>query len=123
MKSALVLFGHGARDPRWAEPFHILRDRLTAAAGPDVAVELAYLELMTPSLPDCIAGLAARGVTQVRIVPVFFGQGGHLRRDFPVILDECRQAHPGVNLIAIPPVGEWEGVLQAIVAGSLHAMG
>lgn len=123
MKSALVLFGHGARDPRWADPFRILQGRLKAAVPDGTRVELAFLELMEPGLPGCIAGLVSQGVARVRIVPVFFGQGGHLRRDFPVLLDECRAAHPGLDLAATPPVGEWDAVLDAIVAGSLHHVG
>ena len=123
MKSALVLFGHGARDPRWAEPFHKLQAQLRAGAGSDAMVELAFLELMQPGLPDCVAALVAQGVQRVQVVPVFFGQGGHLRKDFPVLLDECRAAHPGLDLRVSPPVGEWDAVLGAILAGSLHALG
>lgn len=123
MKSALVLFGHGARDPRWAEPFLNLQSRLRQSVGGDVVVELAYLELMTPSLPDCVASLSSQGVQQVTVVPVFFGQGGHLRKDFPVLVDACRAAHPALDLQVTPPVGEWDVVLQAIVAGSLQHIG
>jgi sirohydrochlorin cobaltochelatase len=119
--NALILFGHGARDPRWAEPFHRLQAMLTEQAGPDVAVRLAFLELMQPSLPDVIADLAAHGCKSVRIVPVFFGQGGHLRNDFPVLLADCQAAHPDVQIQSSPPVGEWLPVLQAIVAGALHS--
>lgn len=61
-RQAMVLFGHGARDARWREPFDRLHARLTAAL-PHCAVRLAFLELMTPSLPDTLAALAAGGVT------------------------------------------------------------
>lgn len=30
----IVLFGHGARDPRWAEPFERLAARLRGASRP-----------------------------------------------------------------------------------------
>jgi sirohydrochlorin cobaltochelatase len=122
MKSALVLFGHGARDPRWAEPFLNLQSRLRAQTEGQMPVELAFLELMSPGLPECIAKLAEQGIGKVMVVPVFFGQGGHLRKDFPVLLDECRAAHPEVELQVSPPVGEWTQVLDSIVAGSLHAV-
>lgn len=123
VKSALVLFGHGARDPRWAEPFRNLQARLRASVGDETAVELAFLELMEPGLPACVAHLVAQGVTRIEVVPVFFGQGGHLRNDFPVLLDTVRRAHPALDLRTTPPVGEWEGVLDAIVAGARHALG
>jgi lipopolysaccharide export system permease protein len=49
MTQAIVLFAHGARDPRWAEPFEAVAARVRAAA-PGCPVVLAFLELMTPSL-------------------------------------------------------------------------
>jgi sirohydrochlorin cobaltochelatase len=111
---AIILFGHGARDVRWREPF----DRLATLwreqhAG--VPVELAFLEMMQPSLEEAVATLLLKGATQVTVVPVFFGQGGHLRNDFPVLLDACREKFPQVTLSATPAVGEDLAVLQAIV--------
>ena len=109
----LVLFGHGARDPRWARPFERLRD-LARAQRPDVAVELAFLEFMTPSLPDLVQDAVARGVSEVTLVPVFLGQGGHVLRDLPAMLDELRAAHPGLAIRTADAVGESPEVLAAI---------
>ncbi|MGV3742646.1 MAG: sirohydrochlorin chelatase, partial [Burkholderiaceae bacterium] len=72
MKSALILFGHGARDPRWAQPFQRLQQLLQARL-PDREVHLAFLELMSPRLPDLVADLVGRGCENVTVVPVFFG--------------------------------------------------
>ena len=72
---AVILFAHGARDPRWAEPFErVARSR--ARPAPDVAVELAYLELLPPDLAEAARRLAAGGATAIRVVPLFFGRGG-----------------------------------------------
>ncbi|MBP0628009.1 MULTISPECIES: CbiX/SirB N-terminal domain-containing protein [unclassified Cupriavidus] len=112
---ALVLFAHGARDARWREPFDRLRQKLVAAL-PGCEVRLAFLELMSPLLPDALAELAARGVGEVTVVPVFFGQGGHIRRDLPALLDQCRQAYPGLRIHCAAAVGESDAVLDAIAA-------
>ncbi|MEM5427475.1 CbiX/SirB N-terminal domain-containing protein [Cupriavidus oxalaticus] len=112
---ALVLFAHGARDARWREPFDRLQQKL-ATALPRCEVRLAFLELMSPLLPDALAELAARGVGEVTVVPVFFGQGGHIRRDLPALLDQCRQAHPGLSIHCAAAVGESDAVLDAIAA-------
>ena len=114
-KKALILFAHGARAASWAAPFQRLRD-LTAAQRPDCEVTLAFLELMTPSLPDEVARLVAQGVRDVAIVPVFLGQGGHLLRDLPRLVDELRAAHPALGLTTVPAVGEDPGVLAAMAA-------
>ncbi len=118
---AIVLFGHGARDARWREPF----DRLAAlwrAQQPDIQVELAFLELMQPSLAEAIASLVSSGASKIVVVPVFFGQGGHLRNDFPVLLDACKQQFPNIALSATPAVGEDEAVLQAIIDFGARAL-
>jgi sirohydrochlorin cobaltochelatase len=111
---AIILFGHGARDIRWREPF----DRLVSlwrTQHPDTPVELAFLEMMAPSLEDAVATLSAQGASSIMIIPVFFGQGGHLRNDFPVLLESCRARFPDITLRATAAVGESEAVLQAIV--------
>lgn len=112
---AIILFAHGARDARWREPFDRLQVMLQAAV-PDTAVRLCFLELMTPDLASTVDELADAGQRSIVVIPVFFGQGGHLRRDLPALLDDCRQRHPGLDLRAAPAVGEDEGVLRAIVA-------
>ena len=67
-KEALVLFAHGARDPRWAEPFRRLQ-AITQSRMPGVDVELAFLELMEPRLPELVFSLASGGCTAVTVVP------------------------------------------------------
>ncbi|MHA6844192.1 sirohydrochlorin chelatase [Ralstonia syzygii] len=119
---ALVLFAHGARDARWREPFDRLRTRL-AARQPEVDVRLAFLELMTPDLPDAIDALAADGAQDITIVPVFFGQGGHLRRDLPALIERCTQAHPALPIRCAEAVGEDDAVLDAIAAYCTRQLG
>jgi|SRR5450830_110851 len=112
-RHSLILFAHGARDPAWAEPFLRLRT-LTQSSLPDVSVELAFLELMTPGLPELVAQQAALGVQQVTIVPVFLGQGGHVRRDLPVLIEQLRQTYPDVMFQIAAAAGEDAGVLRAL---------
>ena len=87
-RRALVLFAHGARSASWAEPFERLQEQ--------------------------VASLAKQGVDDVTVVPVFLGQGGHVLRDLPLILDEMRLAHPAVKIHAVGAVGEDPTVLQAM---------
>lgn len=119
----IVLFGHGARDARWAEPFERLAARLRAARGADAPVSIAFLELMTPSLDTAIATQIAAGCSRITVVPVFFGQGGHIRRDLPQLIDACRAAHPGVEIRCATAVGEDDGVLDAIARYCLDQAG
>lgn len=114
-RQALILFAHGARDPEWARPFEAIRE-LVAARRPDVAVELAYLELMTPQLAEAVERVAKDGTVEITVAPLFMAQGGHLRQDVPRLLAEIGQRHPGVAIRLLPAVGEIEGVLAAIAS-------
>jgi len=118
---AIVLFGHGARDIRWREPFDRLAS-LWKAQYPNVLVELAFLELMQPSLEEGIASHVTAGALEVVVIPVFFGQGGHLRNDFPVLLSACQKKFPGLTLRATPAVGEDQAVLSAIIDFGFRAL-
>lgn len=110
---ALILFAHGARDPRWAAPFERLRDTIRTRQ-PDLRVELAFLEFMTPALPEIAVAMATDGVTEITLVPVFLGQGGHVLRDLPLLLEEIQQQAPQLKINLQPAVGESDSVVAAM---------
>ena len=118
---ALVLFAHGARAASWAAPFERLRDA-TAARLPGVEVSLAFLELMEPRLPAEAARLAGAGATELAIVPVFLGQGGHLLRDLPLLVEQLRIDHPRLAIKVAGAVGEDAGVLDAMTRYCVSAI-
>lgn len=118
MQQAIVLFAHGARDPEWAAPLQRVRAAM-AAQAPQQAVELAFLEFMTPTLPDCVAGLAARGCARIVVLPMFIAQGGHLKRDLPQMVDELRGRYPQMEFVLAGPVGENDAVIEAMARAAL----
>lgn len=120
-RSGLILFAHGARDPRWAAPFEAVAARVRARR-PEVSVRLAFLELMTPDLATAGAELAAEGCRSVTVLPLFLGAGGHVRKDLPALVDALRSAFPQVQWALEPPVGELPGVIDAMAAAGLDAL-
>ena len=121
--AGLVLFAHGSRDGRWAEPFERLRERV-ARAIPDrqVRVVLAYLEVMSPDLAGAAAGLCAAGCRAIVVVPVFLGQGGHVRHDLPLLVQSAAARHPECEFRLADAVGEDDSVLDAIAAFCLRQL-
>ncbi len=111
--SAIVLFAHGARDPAWAEPFRRIVERLHSN-HPETHVELAFLEMMRPSLADAMAGLAAGGFAHVTVVPLFLAQGGHLKEDLPRLLDDIRGHYPSLRIGVAQAIGDSEELTNAI---------
>ena len=116
----LILFAHGARDQRWAEPLHRLRERVARRApGP---VSVAFLEIMEPDLPTAAADLVTAGCRGICIVPVFLGQGGHVRRDLAALLEAVAAGNPGIDIRVVPAVGDDDDVIDALAAYSLAAL-
>ena len=103
MKEGIVLVAHGSRDPEWSRPF----ERIAASVG------LAYLE-HGPSLDEIVAALVARGVASIRVVPVFLGQGSHVKDDLPRLV--AQSTRPGVALRLDEAIDEQPQVIEAIAS-------
>jgi sirohydrochlorin cobaltochelatase len=103
---------HGAKDPDWSRPFEQIALALKKKL-PALAVGLAYLEHGT-SLQEAVGLLAAKGALSIRVVPVFLGQGGHVKVDLPRLVAEARRAYPDVFLTLEPAIGERPAVIESI---------
>jgi sirohydrochlorin cobaltochelatase len=110
---AIILFAHGARDAEWAAPFGIIKNQLQAAR-PEVQVELAFQDFMTPSLEAAVAQSVAQGAKRIVLVPLFMAQGGHLKQDLPLLVGKIREQHPQIELQVMPAIGDAPEILQAI---------
>ena len=110
---AIVLFAHGARDPEWAQPFRKIK-RALEEKRPNVVIELAFLELMTPTLAEAVGKLARAGHPLITIAPLFMAQGGHLKNDLPNILAAMRAEHTRTKITLLPAIGDVDAILDAI---------
>jgi sirohydrochlorin cobaltochelatase len=103
--TALILFGHGSRDPLWRQPIEAVASRVTQRS-PAVRVRCAYLELNAPDLRAATAQLALEGVQAITIVPMFLGIGKHVRDDLPVLIARLRTEFPAIVFTLQRAVGE-----------------
>ncbi len=109
----IILFAHGSRDPLWRRPMEAVAERVRSADSA-TPVRCAYLELTEPDLPTTAAELAALGVAEVTILPMFLGAGRHVREDLPALVAGLEQAHPGTRWLLQPPVGEHPRLLDLL---------
>jgi sirohydrochlorin cobaltochelatase len=119
MKRGLLLFAHGARDPRWALPFEEVAQRIRQRE-PDLKLELAFLEFMEPDLMTAGRRLAELGCERVDVVPLFLGAGGHVRKELPALLLDLSARHASVRWNLHQAVGEVDSVIDAMALAALE---
>lgn len=111
MTSAIILFAHGAREPEWARPLEAVRERLRATG---LRAELAFLEIMSPSLEEAAGRLVGEGFEKVVVVPLFLAQGKHLQRELPELVAKIRKHHAKTDFRVTPALGEVPEIVAAI---------
>lgn len=82
---ALLIVGHGTRDPRGVKEFHELMD-LLRNRNPSLPVEGGFIELSRPPIGECVDRLAEGGVSRVAAVPLMLLAAGHAKDDIPATL-------------------------------------
>ncbi len=92
---ALLIVGHGSRDPRGAAEFHELVSRVRHDAP--VPVEGGFIELSRPPISECVSRLAGRGAREISAVPLMLLAAGHAKDDVPATLVRERLTHPGLE--------------------------
>ena len=122
MKTALILFAHGARDPEWANPMRQMQAAICQRVS-EMPVELAFLEFLTPSLPEAVAKLVTQGCDKIVVMPMFIARGGHLKNDLPGIIEMLRSTYPEVEFSLGGAIGEDETVIQAMALATLKFAG
>ena len=82
---ALLIVGHGSRDPRGAREFHDLVG-LVRRRNPSLMVEGGFIELSSPPISECVNSLAENGTRGVAAVPLMLLAAGHAKDDIPATL-------------------------------------
>lgn len=116
----ILLFGHGARNPEWAQPFHLIRDAILAR-DPQALVEPGFLELLRPGFDEAVDCLVRQGATEIVVVPIFMAAGSHVKKDLPRMAADAMDRHAGLQISLAAPVGEATPVLAAMADYAIAA--
>ena len=92
---ALLVVGHGSRDPRGADEFHELIS-LLQTSNPTLSIEGGFIELSRPPISECVSRLVADGATEISAVPLMLLAAGHAKDDIPATLVREKMNHPGI---------------------------
>lgn len=111
---ARILFCHGSRDPAWRAPFEVLLEE-HRRRFPALQVRLAFLEMMTPSLPEAIDELSGAGCGSISIDPLFLAPGAHTRVDLPALVSAARERWPRLPITIASSLLESPAMRKAII--------
>lgn len=97
MSYALLIAGHGSRDPDGVAEFLDLA-RHFRALQPEVPLEVAFLEFARPTIQEGIDRLAAGGAETVVVLPGVLLAAGHAKNDMASEVRLARQRHPHLTI-------------------------
>ncbi len=128
MKQAVLLIGHGSKDPEGNAEFE--------AFAKQAGMRYCMLDYVEPSLPNALSQLAEEGITHLAVIPYFLFAGGHVKKDIPETIDIARKKYPAMTIylgrhlglekvlleVCAERCGETKGRRILLVGrGSLHA--
>lgn len=119
MSAALIILGHGSRNPAATEQFCDLVAQLRARR--DEPVYPAFMELAVPSLADAVAEAVAAGAHEIVVQPCFLFDGNHIRRDIPEMLSGLASGHPAVIFRCGRPLGPDTRVVDILLERAVEA--
>jgi len=110
--TAVLLCGHGSRDPEAVEEFELaaaaLRPRL-----PEFDFATGYLEFARPTIRDGLASLTARGARRILAIPGMLFAASHVKNDLPWEMNSFIADNPGIDVRLGRDLGIDPKLLQA----------
>ena len=102
--TAVLLIAHGSRRPAANEDLARLADLVRERNVYDM-VEISYLELADPTIPQAARTCLSRGATRVLMLPYFLSAGAHVTSDLGRHRRELSEEFPDADFMLCPPLG------------------
>src|SRR6266851_9674436 len=97
MNPAILIAGHGSRDPEGIAEFLDLAGHFRSCR-PDVAVEIAFLEFARPTIQEGIDRLVNGGAETIVVLPGVLMAAGHAKNDMASEVRRARERHPHLTI-------------------------
>ncbi len=98
MKTAVLLLGHGSKAKEANDAMYATATLVKRLSGTDI-VELGFMDLNPPTIPDGVAACVSQGAKRIVFIPYFLHLGVHVQQDLPALVDGLRRDYPGVEMI------------------------
>lgn len=109
---AVLLVGHGSRDPEGNEQVRQTIEELKPQLDSELLVETCFLEFERPTIEQGIQTCVEKGATDVFVIPLMLLAAGHSKIHIPAAIDEARQKYPHVSFTYGRPFGIHEETME-----------
>jgi len=113
---AILLVDHGSRKSEANEMLGSMEKLVQDAAGTDVIVRHAHMELAEPTIAQGFASCVEAGASEVIVFPYMLSPGRHSTSDIPRMVSEVAGNYPGVGFSVTPPFGIHDKLGEIILA-------
>jgi sirohydrochlorin cobaltochelatase len=110
---AILLVGHGSRDPEGNEELLRFADSVREKAT-EFVIETCFLEFAKPNIAQGISNCVEQGARRVVLVPIILFAAGHAKIHIPVEIDQAKKRYPGVEFAYGRPIGIHQKVLDIL---------
>ena len=114
-ETAVLLCGHGSRDPEAIEEFELAAAALRPLL-PEFDFATGYLEFARPTIRDGLALLAARGARRILAIPGMLFAASHVKNDLPWEVNSFIAENSGIDVCLGRDLGIDPKLLQAATA-------
>ncbi|XSG76510.1 sirohydrochlorin chelatase [Herpetosiphon llansteffanensis] len=97
-QAGLLILVHGSPRPASNAPIQAVAERVRQAT-PWAKVQVCFMDLNEPSIPDALDALMAQGLEQLIAVPYFIQFGSHVREDLPELIQAGRERHAHAQIV------------------------
>ena len=112
-RTAVLLIAHGSRRESANNDLTRLAE-LVRARQKYAIVEIAFLELAEPTIPQGAATCVAHGATRILMLPYFLSAGAHVSEDLERFRQELRSEHASVRFELCPPLGLHPAIVDVV---------
>jgi sirohydrochlorin ferrochelatase len=112
-RDALLLIAHGSRRPEANADLEYLADQLRTRGSYSI-IQIAYLELASPTIETGGALCVERGATHVILLPYFLSPGKHVVEDLAAARDKLTERFPAVHFALAEPLGRHPLLLDVL---------
>lgn len=114
MKTAMLVMVHGSPRPVANNDMFAVVD-VVRQSGRYPIVEVGFMEVNQPAIPEAIARCVEQGAERVIGVPYFLHTGNHVTDDLPTLLEQAQADYPQVEFLMGDYLGH-DPILADVIA-------